>query len=355
MDQIESDAFHHQVCEHLGVALVVADRDLLIQVWNGAASRTFGAAADQMVGTPIVQIVPQDRRTLADRMIRRTLETGEVLQFAFRHGDAHAMTRELVATIAPVVAPGGARCAVSMCVRDITNRIDLQNELNESRKMASLGEMAGAIAHHFNNILGGVVTSIDFAIGSDDTRLKTRTLEQIGPALQRATALIDGLLAFAQGDRRTQDLSDFSEIVTQVADATERRIAGTGTTIAFHLPKIPVTPVTRVATTTIITNIIENALEAMPHGGQLGIDVSLEGADLVVCISDTGCGLDEQTQSRIFEPFWTTKSTLGSPTATATGLGLAIAHGLAQMLGGSISVTSAPGKGSSFRVVFPKT
>ena len=307
-----------------------------------------------MLGTPIIQVIPQDHRTLAERIIRRTLETGEVLQFAFRHGDARARTRELVATVAPVVAEGGVRCAVSMCVRDITNRVDLQNELNESRKMASLGEMAGAIAHHFNNILGGVVTIIDFALGSDDTRLKNRTLEQIGPALQRATALIDGLLAFAQEDRRTEDLSDFTEIINQIADTTERRIEGTGTKLVFHVAKLPVLPVTRAATTTILTNIIENAIEAMPDGGELGINASLEGDHLIVCISDTGCGLDEETQSRIFEPFWTTKTALGSTSATATGLGLAIAHGLAQMVGGSISVTSTLGEGSSFRVVFPR-
>ena len=105
---------------------------------------------------------------------------------------------------------------------------------------------------------------------------------------------------------------------------------------------------------TVLHNIIQNAIEAMPNGGALRIDVSLEEEAIITRISDTGCGLDAQARSRIFEPFWSTKSKRATESGEGTGLGLAIAHGLMQMIGGSISVSSEPNQGSCFTVRFPR-
>ncbi len=349
-----TETYYNQLCEHLGVAVIATDLELNIRAWNAAATRTFGAAADRMIGTPIAQIIPQERRLIAERMLRRAMETGETIQLEFQHRNAQGTPRELAGTIAPVIAESGERIGASICIRDITRRIELQSELDESRKMASLGEMAGAIAHHFNNILGGAVTSIDYASASDDDELKSRVFDQVGQALQRATTLVNGLLAFAQGDRRAEDLSDLTELINQLADDIERNIEGRAIELKVNLPEMPALPVVHVPIMTILQNITQNAIEAMPDGGKLAIEVSLNDDSVVILISDTGCGLDESAKSRIFEPFWSTKGFAGAGKGEATGLGLAIAHGLVQMVGGSISVTSKVGVGSSFRVTFPR-
>lgn len=231
-----AQTYYHQLCRHLGVAVIATDLQLNIRAWNAAATRTFGATEDRMIGTPIAQIIPRERRLIAERMLKRAMQTGETIQLEFQHRNAQGIARELAGTIAPVIAESGERIGASICIRDITRRIELQSELDESRKMASLGEMAGAIAHHFNNILGGAVTSIDFASASDDPRLKSRVLEQVGGALQRATTLVDGLLAFAQGDRRANDLSDLTEVINQLADDTERNIEGSAIEFSVNLP-----------------------------------------------------------------------------------------------------------------------
>ena len=366
MTQDDADRYYYyrQLCEHLGMAVISTDVDLTIRTWNLAAARAFGAAADRMIGTPIIQMIPQNRRKIAERMLRRTIATGETIQFEFTHRDAHGERRELAGTIAPVVVPSstddgveavsGNRVGASLCIRDITERLGLMDELHENRKMASLGEMAGAIAHHFNNIFGGIVTSIDYAEAAGDTATKTRVLAQIGGAVQRATTLVSGLLAFAEGDRRADDMSDLTEIVRQVAHETELSARQQNIEFTLSMPELPALSVPRVQTATVLRNLAQNAIEAMPNGGSLQFDVSLMGESIVMLVEDTGCGLDESAKTRIFEPFWSTKGDGGSPAGSGTGLGLAIVHGLIQMMNGTISVTSRPGQGACFRITLPR-
>ena len=105
---------------------------------------------------------------------------------------------------------------------------------------------------------------------------------------------------------------------------------------------------------TVLRNITQNAIEAMPDGGVLEIEARREDGWIITRVTDTGRGLDESEIPRIFEPFWSTKSHLASATGEGTGLGLAIAHGLAQMIRGAISVSSKPGRGSCFTFSIPE-
>jgi len=348
------EAYFRELCEQIGVALIATDVELNIRTWNAAAARMFGVAAERMLGTPVVSVIPLDRRIPAERMFHRAVEAGETGELEFQHRDSLGEARELSGTIAPVVSESGVHIGASICIRDVTRRIHLQSEVHESRKMAALGAMAGAIAHHFNNVLGSVVTSIDYAGACSDAALTKRVLGQTSRALMRASALVNGLLAFAEGAPRAEDLSDLTELMNDVADELEGTIEGRNIGFILNLPTLPVVPVPRTQLFTILRNISQNAIEAMPNGGSLRIDVSLSESAAVIVVSDTGCGLDKDTQSRIFEPFWSTKSDRLAGSTGATGLGLAIAHGLAQVIGATITVASEPNKGSSFTVTVPR-
>ena len=347
------EAYFRELCEQIGVALIATDDELNIRTWNAASGRMFGAAAERMIGTPVILVIPQDRRIPAERMFRRAVEAGETSELEFQHRDSRGEARELSGTIAPVVSETGDRIGASICLRDITRRMHLQAEVHESRKMASLGAMAGAIAHHFNNILGGVVTSIDYANACADISVTRRVLGQTSRAVMRAAALVNGLLAFAEGAPRADDLSDLTELINDLADELERTIQGRKIEFVLDLPLLPVVPVPRTQLLTILRNIAQNAIEAMPNGGALRMDVSVSETAAVIVISDTGVGLDKDAQSRIFEPFWSTKSNRVAGSTGATGLGLAIAHGLAQVIGATITVASEPNKGSTFTVTIP--
>lgn len=345
--------FCRQVCENLGVALVAADSALTVRIWNHAAVRMFGAEKHQMLGTDMTSVFPIAVRERAVAMLNRALEDGDVSSLEFEHRDEQGNRRELIATFGPVVCDNGARIGASASIRDITHRIALQRELDESRKMVALGELAGAMAHHFNNLLGGIVTSTDFAAQSGDPAIMRRVLKQSGQSLLKTSRLVNGLTAFAQGNQHADDFSDFTEIVLDVAQGLERELEASNIDFQLDMPRLPVIPVGRAQLTTIIRNIARNSIEAMPTGGALTIRCRLEAQTLTVDINDTGRGLDEEACRRVFEPFWSTKASVQDRPGEAVGLGLSIAHGLAQVIGASIHVSSTPGKGTRFQVRIP--
>lgn len=353
-DFVASETYYRELCDQLGVAVIATDADLNIVVWNAAARRLFGAAADQMRGTAVLSAFPAERRVAAERFLRHAIESGEGSEFEFDYRDSSGNRREYAAAVAPILSLGGERSGVSVCVRDITRRLNLQADLDESRKMAALGEMAGAVAHHFNNVLGGIVTSVDYANQSNDPAITRRVFDQVSRALVRTSALVNGLLAFSEGGPHEDDLSDVTELLNALADETEFTLLGRNIRVAVSIAPLPVTPVPREQLQIVLRNILQNAVEAMPEGGVLGIAARLENDSIVVSISDTGKGLDEAGVSRMFEPFWTTKGTLATVHGRAAGLGLAIAHGIIQRLGGAIRVQSEVGKGTKLEVTLPR-
>lgn len=347
------EEFFRQLCDQVGIALIATDADLHIRIWNGAAARMFGAAADLMLGSSVLSVIPQDRRVPAEHMFGRAVQKGEFGELEFQHRDAAGESRELSGSIAPVVIDG-ARVGVSVCFRDITKRMRLAADLHESRKMGALGEMAGAIAHHFNNILGGIVTSIDFAQTSNDPTVVQRVLGQANRSLIRASALVNGLLAFAATGAHIDDLSDLTELLNELAGELEPVCRRQAVVFDMDLAALPVVAVPRVQLSTILRNICQNALEAMPDGGTLRIHASIAESSVKVSISDTGRGLDEEARRRMFEPFWTTKQPGVGTSQVVSGLGLAIAHGLSQTIGASISVESRINQGSTFTVTLAR-
>jgi len=354
MTHTETDAYYRQLCENLGVAVVATDADLHICIWNDGAMRMFGASADSMRGTPIESIFPREHREQAVGLLEKALATGDVISFEFQHRDEHGDCRELIATFAPVISESGARIGVSASLRDITHRIAMQHELDENRKMAALGTLAGLVAHHFNNVFGGIITSADFAVSTDDGSVMRRVLNQSAEALMRSSALVNGLLAFSGGQQHADDLSDFTEIIVSLVDELDQETKALGIELQADVPDLPVMSVPRTQMMTVLRNISKNAIEAMPDGGTLQIRVRLDSGQIVTEITDSGRGLDEHSKSRVFEPFWTTKRDPAGRSGKAVGLGLAIAHGLVQVLGGSISVNSQPDVGSTFRVTVPR-
>ena len=357
MTKLETDPYYRQLCETLGIALMGTDADLNIRVWNAVAAQMFGAAESLMLGEPVISVIPQLVRARVEPLLLEALCQGNTNGFEFEHRDTRGSGRELAGTIAPVVSDDGERVGVSICFRDITKRIELQLQVAESRKMVSLGEMAGAVAHHFNNILGGVVTSIDFARAQQNPLVDRRVLDQVGEALGKATSLINGLLAFSEGDTRRGDLADLTEVLNDLADDCEVRLSDSRITLKIDYSELPAIEVNRMAIATTLANIVQNAIEAMPDGGTLEISAAQKGDWVDVIIGDTGPGFEASVRARIFEPFWTTKGVLGRESgaggAGGVGLGLAIAHGLAQMVGASITVDSAPDRGSRFTLQIP--
>lgn len=351
---IADDAYYRQLCANAGIAMIGTDKEGRIQTWNAAATRVFGGSAENMIGTPASGVVPAELRESAQRMLEQAIDSGETNVIEFSHRDEQGALCELSGTISPIFLAENERVGAVICVGDISRRIALQARLHQTQKMASLGEMAGAVSHHFNNILGGIITSIDFANASDDPITKDRILKQTSESLSRAIVLVDGLLAFAEGDRRHEDLADFAEVLISLVDEFESSSKAAGITLVFDTPDLPTIEVPRRQVTTVLRNILQNAVDAMSGGGTLTIETTLGDNDVTTRICDTGCGFDEVAASRVFEPFWSTKRERVEGAQRTPGLGLAVAHGLIHMIGGTITAHSKVDQGSCFTITVPR-
>ncbi len=349
------DHYYRHMCEDAGVAMISTDRNLMIRTWNAAAARMFGASAASMIGTPVASVIPTEGRQQCDHLIRQAIETGEITNDDFEHRDAHGQPRSLTVTVSPVVEDDGKTIGALACFRNITRRIQLEAELASASKMASLGEMAGALAHYLNNMLGGAVTSIDFALGTDIPNLQVRALRQTGEALGRAGKLLNSLLAFAEGDQRPQDQQQINDVIRDVAQRLKPELAEANITLELQLDDRADVTVPLGQFTTVLENILHNAIDAMPNGGSISIDMpTAEGRHMLV-LSDTGCGMEDRSLRRVFEPFYTTKSR-ELDFDHHPGLGMAVAHGILQRLGHDIWITSAVNAGTKvhIRLAAPK-
>jgi PAS domain S-box-containing protein len=241
-----------------------------------------------------------------------------------------------------------------------------EEELRQSQKMEAIGRLAGGIAHDFNNLLSIILSysAMMMEALSPDDPLRADA-EQIAIAGQRARDLTRQLLAFSRRQMLRPEVIDVGEVVRGV-EPMLRRVLGEDIELTISLAQ----PSSLVKADPgqlqqILMNLVVNARDAMPDGGQLWIetaDVVLDeahvrghvgarpGPHVCLSVSDTGVGLDEETRARIFEPFFTTK-----PRGKGTGLGLSTVLGIVQQSGGHVTVESTPDEGASFRVFLPRT
>ncbi len=249
-------------------------------------------------------------------------------------------------------------------VWDVTDRVVLQNQLNQAQKMESIGILAGGIAHDFNNMLSVIMGYTDLALSeTDNAQPLYQQLKQIYEASQRSAELTSQLLAFARQQPAQLKLLDINQVITDMLDML-RRLIGENIELSWHPGTIPgKVHMDPSQIDQILVNMCANAREAIPDVGKIEIEtdvvtlteeycarhVECEAGDfLLLTITDTGRGMDAETRAHIFEPFFTTK-TLGK----GTGLGLATVFGIVKQNNGIIHVYSEPDMGTAFKIYLP--
>ncbi|MEC4889129.1 MAG: PAS domain S-box protein, partial [Nitrospira sp.] len=246
----------------------------------------------------------------------------------------------------------------------IVKREQLEQQLRQSQKMEAIGRLAGGIAHDFNNLLTIIKGYCDLTLAKPNLRNDLRqSVEQINKATDRATGLTQQLLSFSRSQNVETKVVDVNDLVSNISSLL-RRLVGEHIRFSESLTVQPCyAKLDAIGFEQVLINLVANARDAMPDGGQLTIRTALggplegkgpqkmsgHGETVLVMVSDTGIGMDAATQARIFEPFYTTK-----PVGKGTGLGLATAYGTVEKSGGTIFVASAPGAGTTFTLAFPR-
>jgi len=311
---------------------------------NAFTSRTLGYTPEELIGFAMADICLEPG---LENKVRAVMEEGEIHLHEQRYGrkDGSVLYVDIVASL---IQFGGRQCILAMA-RDVSDRRALQRQLMQAQKMESLGEMAGAVAHDFNNLLTTIlgfagILKLSGQMSADDIE----HVALIEDAARRGAGLTSRLLSFARGGLVRFGPVDLGALIGETlrlaAPTLSERCA-----VAWQPPARPVmVEGDEGQLQQAVLNIILNARDAMPEGGDIGIELTIAGSRAVLHIRDSGPGMDEETRMRIFEPFFTTK-----PAGSGTGLGMAITYGIVQGHHGVISVETEPGAGTDFRLEFP--
>jgi PAS domain S-box-containing protein len=340
--------------------------DGTLQEMNRAGLEMIEAdSLEQVAGRDVAELIAPEHRTAFRALTQKALAGGSGhlefeligLKGARRWMETHAV---------PLRAPSGEVRAALSVTRDVTRRRQLEEQLTQAQKLEAVGRLAGGIAHDFNNLLTGILGYSDLlraALPEDDPR--RADADEVKKAAERAASLTQQLLAFSRRQVLQLRVVDLNRIVEEM-DRMLRPLIGEDVELVMacapHLGRVAADPG---QIEQVIANLVVNARDAMPAGGRLVIETAnvyvdeelaaghpaeiRPGPHVVLSMTDTGVGMDTETQARAFEPFFTTKDV-----GKGTGLGLATVYGIVKQSGAAIWVYSEPGEGSSFRIYFPR-
>ncbi len=347
-----------------GVAFVILDDAARVTLVNRKGAEILGRAEDETIGKDWIAtfVDPGDRARVAAELASPG-RAGEVV------GTEYAVLRpsgerRIISWYVTPLADEGRRTGLLTSGVDVTEQRKLEDDLRHGQKLEAIGRLAGGVAHDFNNILSTIKAyagQLRRQLPPNDA--SRRLIDQILGAVDRAAALTDNLLTFGRRQTLRPEPVDLVEVVKR-SEELLRRLLRENIELRTALPEDPLPVIADpLQIERVLVNLVTNARDAMPKGGRIGIaasPVSFDAADVgpadvkapgiyaQLSVTDSGMGIDAETQAHIFEPFFTTKGV-----GKGTGLGLAIAYGIVKQHRGVIRVVSEPGQGATFTFMLP--
>jgi len=330
---------------------------------NRAACEQYGFTQAEFLGMTILDIRPPEE-------IQKTLDVAEQLKRSSTARPASRWTHRkkdgtliAVEVSSMLVTIGGRRLGLVLA-HDISEREQLEQQLHQSQKMEAIGRLAGGVAHDFNNLLTAILGCSGMVLQDLDPGSPFRAdLEEIQKAGNSAASLTRQLLAFSRRQVLQPQILSLNDVVNEVKSLLQRVIGEDVKLVQRLQVDLGLVSADRGQLEQVLMNLAVNARDAMPDGGQVTIETreieftdvdvtarfgTSRGPHVMLLVTDTGTGMSEAVRLRIFEPFFTTKEE-----GKGTGLGLATVYGIVRQSGGSISVESTLGKGTTFKVYLP--
>ena len=331
--------------------ILAARPDGTVLSWNRAAEVAFGARAADVLGRPLVEVLPAwlggAELAVEERIARgEAIADVEVVSAAADGTQTHHAVSAF-----PVRDEHGEVAATALIVRDVTEAKGLAEQLGQAQRLESLGRLAGGIAHDFNNLMAVITGYAGVLAREVQGETSVHAVEEVQRAARRAAELTSQLLAFSRQRPAAPTTIDVAETVVGVRAMLERLLGAELELIVRADGDVVPVVADRGQLEQVLVNLAINARDAMPDGGTLRITaetVVLDGPHACVTVADTGTGIAPDLLENIFEPFFTTKE-MGD----GTGLGLASVHGTVTQAGGRVVVESTLGQGSTFRVFLP--
>src|ERR1017187_3145112 len=364
----ESEARFRQLVESAPHGILVVEGPLILYA-NPEAVRLFGAAVEaDLVGHSLLERTRPDEH---EAMQRRFLDIASVMPSPVAERRYLRLNgEEFWAAVSCAEIDYNRRPAALLFYRDITaakqageEHTRLEEQLRQSQKMECVGLLAGGVAHDFNNYLTVINGYCEMLLGGPEAGPEIRdSLQEIHAAGERAASLTQQLLCFSRKQIATPRILNLDQVVRDSGQLL-RRLIGEDVEIVTRLDAQPGNVLADpLQMGQVLMNLVINARDAMPGGGQIAIETGKREIDeaaasrfavrpgryAVLSVADTGVGMSPEVQERVFEPFFTTKGV-----GKGTGLGLSTAYGIVRQAGGWIDVRSSPGAGSRFEIWLP--
>jgi two-component system cell cycle sensor histidine kinase/response regulator CckA len=360
---IDDPASLQNVIEQIPDVVAVLDASHAITAVSSAAERTLGYPPGECVGLSALEFVHPDDRAEAERWldgVTASADTSQVpTEFRVRRRDGRWRTVE--PTLTTFVDASGVRRELVLA-RDVTDRRQLERQLQRAQKSEAIGNLAAGIAHDFNNVLTAIVGWSDALIQALPASAPALGYaREIREASQHAADLAAHLLAIRRDERPQTGPLNLNDLVIRTAPLFRRLLGQRVECILRLTPGVGLIRADATQMEQVLLNLALNARDAMPDGGILTIEtavVTLVANEVAGCdpgvfvrltVRDTGVGMDAETRGRVFEPFFTTKGA-----SQGTGLGLSIVNGIVRQSSGAVTVESQPGQGATFRVFLPR-
>lgn len=357
----DSEQRFHNLFEASPDAIFVEDLQGTVLDVNPAGCRLQGLSRQELLGKPLSELVPPELREKTARGFQDFVSgKADQVEGVSRRADGRDVPVEIRANRIDYAG----QLALLLHVRDISEHKRLEEQFRQAQKMEAIGQLAGGVAHDFNNILTIIHGHASLLLaGGNLPEGSTRSAQQVIQAAERAAGLTRQLLAFGRRQILQPKRLDLNEVVSNMTKMLGRLL---GEDIALQLKYSPCPALVQADAGMIeqvLLNLAVNSRDAMPNGGVLSLRIAVfenyassdpaawgTGCRRVVCLSasDNGVGIAPENLERIFEPFFTTK-----PVGKGTGLGLATVYGIVKQHQGWIEVESQPGKGTTFRVFLP--
>jgi len=345
--------FNENIIESISLGVMVISPKGRIVNWNGSLEAIYGVKREDAISRRLAQVVNADTlktlRTFMDSKDWRPERPDGIYKFRTRAADGRELILNI--SIAPLQGKRGEVEGTLIAVEDITNRVRLEEQLQQSDKLSSIGLLAAGVAHEVNTPLTGISSYAQMLMQQVPVTDPRRSLlEKIHRQTTRASAIVNNLLNFSRiSDSRSAPV-DLHRVLDDTIQLLEAQLRNTRIeVIRDYKDGLPPLAGNAPNLQQVFMNLIINARDAMPRGGELHISTTLNSDGSVnVNFRDTGVGISPEHVGKIYDPFFTTKR-IGQ----GTGLGLAVSYGIIQEHGGRITVESTVGVGTTFHIAFP--
>jgi PAS domain S-box-containing protein len=328
--------FNESIIESINVGVIVEDVNGRMAGWNKALENMTGLTRDATFGKPTVEAIPEDflQRLSEHRHLYKQQWNGLTVNFS----------------ITSLLDKTGAARGRLIIIDDITDRIRLEDQLVQNEKLTSIGLLAAGVAHEVNTPLA-VISSysqmLRKQIPPGDSGFKL--LEKITAQTFRASEIVNNLLSFSRMNAAEFSTVNIHKVINDTLSLLEHPLKTSRVRVnANLLAEAPTVTGNAGKLQQVFLNLFLNARDAMPDGGALDVRTAIVDGRIEIVVTDSGAGISREHIKKIYDPFFTTKTA-----GKGTGLGLSVSYGIVQEHGGSISVESNVGRGTSFRLDFP--